>query len=674
MPIPATAVTAAQALQRAAAQSAAPQTRLIAGPGTGKSSVIEQRVCWLLDQGVPPAEIYAVSFTRASARDLQARVVSLCQQQGHGALVGQIRVSTLHSLALRILRAAGLLTRFPTDPLVLDDWELENIFDGEFGDHSGIGSKIRREDIRRYHEAYWSTGNYLPANYLPPNPPITQTEAATFLGFHGPRTQSYACVLPGEIVRQCVQEMNAGTIDPVQLMHMRHIIVDEFQDLNPMDLEFVHSLANQGVILFAAGDDDQSIYSFRFANPMGIQDIPGRYPGCGLHQLNDCFRCMPDVLGAANVLITSFPPHNRIPKNSASLYSQCNPPVSGIVLRWRFQTGGVEASGIASSCRALIDAGINPRDILILLSNKRALERELAAQLTGAQVPIDSSLAESFLSTSAGRLVLALLRIVCDGDDYVAHRTLLGERAGVGIRTCNEICAAVIGNGLNFRDIFYHGLPVGVFSTRATRALDAGRMVCALVATWQPTDTLGQRAADLTTVVNAALRPQEAVLWQNYQNGLPADITLHELRDFMWADNDEQQAVILATVFTRLGRPVPEAHVLPQRVRIMTMHGAKGLSAKVVFIPGLEENILPGPWRAPYPGLVLEAARLLYVSITRARAVCILTCARRRFMNGGWHTQVPSRFDSHLGGPFVDRATGFARHEIQAVAVECGLI
>ena len=102
----------------------------------------------------------------------------------------------------------------------------------------------------------------------------------------------------------------------------------------------------------------------------------------------------------------------------------------------------------------------------------------------------------------------------------------------------------------------------------------------------------------------------------------------------------------------------PLEAVLPERVRIMTMHGAKGLSGTIVFIPGLEDTILPGTKRVPYPGLVLEAARLLYVSITRARAACIMSNAYRRFFNGRNVAQAPSRFTASLGGTFQQRACG----------------
>ena len=125
--------------------------------------------------------------------------------------------------------------------MVLDDWELENTFDAEFG-HSAHVGKRRREEIRREHEAFWNTGAWGSASYIPANPPITAAERASFAAFHGPRTQTYSCVVPGEIVRQCLEHIQAGTLDPVALSHMQQLIVDEFQDLNPVDLQFVDEM------------------------------------------------------------------------------------------------------------------------------------------------------------------------------------------------------------------------------------------------------------------------------------------------------------------------------------------------------------------------------------------------------------------------------------------------
>ena len=197
--------------QQAAAHDPREQVRTIAGPGTGKSFTIEERVCWLLAQGASPRSIAAVSFTRASARDLERRIRDACESQGHDH--AEIRISTLHSLALRALKARGALNAYPVDPRVLDDWELRHIFDDEFGHSAGIGTVKRRAAIRVDFEAFWSTGSPgVPGSQKPPDPPITAQERAKFTAFHGPRTQLYACVLPGEIVQRCVQMMEAGLL------------------------------------------------------------------------------------------------------------------------------------------------------------------------------------------------------------------------------------------------------------------------------------------------------------------------------------------------------------------------------------------------------------------------------------------------------------------------------
>ena len=143
MPITPDQIQQAQAVQHTAAHDASRQVRVVAGPGTGKSFAIEERVRWLLEQGVDPTAIWGVSFTRAAARDLRDRVHAYCSRRGL-PMAEIVRVSTLHSLALRALRAARLLEAYPTEPLVLDQWELENVFDAEFGQVAGLGEALGR--------------------------------------------------------------------------------------------------------------------------------------------------------------------------------------------------------------------------------------------------------------------------------------------------------------------------------------------------------------------------------------------------------------------------------------------------------------------------------------------------------------------------------------------------
>jgi len=678
MPITPAQIHAAQLVQHTAAHDPAPQVRLIAGPGTGKSFAIQERVAWLLGSQTQPSEVFVVSFTRASARDLRDRIVAYCTPLGLQG-VSQVSVSTLHSLALRSLRAAGLLV-YPADPLVLDDWELDNLHDREYSSSTGFragragsgSTPTRAKEVRLDYEAFCGTGVWEPAGYVLPSQPVTRSERQAYASFHQSRTQLYSYVLPGEIVRQCVENIQAGVLDLPQLLHIRHLIVDEYQDLNPSDIAFVDALIHSGVIAFVAGDDDQSLYSFRYASPLGLQLFHQRHPGMSHHQLSDCFRSTPNVLAPALELINSFADPTRVPKQLSSLYVNAQPAVPGVVHRWRFRSGTSEARAVAESCRDLIGAGMHPREIMILLSNTRATLPSLRQALRVAGVPYQSPRAESFLDTREGRFAFALLRIACDPDDYVAHRVLLGACPGVGPTTCDILAQAALSHSLNYRRLFYDPIPVGVFRRRELRALQAARTLCATVSQWNPADTIAACIGQLDHTVRLVLGDHAADQLALELAPLPAGATLQDARDFLWADNDEQRGALLHAIYDRLALTEPAGGFLPPQVRIMTMHGAKGLGATVTFVPALEEQILPGPHRQPYPGLVLEAARMLYVSITRARAACILSFADKRYIYGAVSDHTRSRFVIHLAGPFLRRASGLSTGEVSQIKLSAG--
>jgi ATP-dependent DNA helicase UvrD/PcrA len=166
---------------------------------------------------------------------------------------------------------------------------------------------------------------------MAPQPPVTEEERRHFELFHQPTARVYSAVLPGEIVRQCVQAATTGLINPVDLLGIHHLVVDEYQDLNPTDIEFVDQLARGGVHVFVAGDDDQSIYSFRHESPLGIQRFTEKYPQAAAHALRHCFRCTPEVLQAATHVILNNASPNRIAKALVSLYENADPPNRGAV-------------------------------------------------------------------------------------------------------------------------------------------------------------------------------------------------------------------------------------------------------------------------------------------------------------------------------------------------------
>jgi len=669
IPVPFTPqqVADAQTTQLAAAEDAHAQIRVLAGPGTGKSRSIEERARWLLSNGVQPTNIVAVSFTRAAARDLEGRIRKYGVDHGVQGMA-QVRVGTLHSVALRILKRAGLLAAFPVDPRVLDDWELSNIFDPEFGQQYNVTSKRRRTEIRRQHEAFWNTGAWNPPNYTPPDQPITAQERQRFSQFLESRGQLYSCVLPGEIVRKCVDVSAAGVVNLFELLNAQHLIADEYQDLNPSDLEFIDILAREGVTLFVSGDDDQSIYSFRHALPKGIQDFHHKYPDAGLHTLNDCFRCTPAVLNSAYSVVTAFPDPDRLDKDVTSLYANAQPPVQGVVHRWRIPNAQLEANAIADSCRDLIASGIPANQIMILLSSIPSLGQGISDALAAAGVPAPVLRPTAFADTPVGRLGLAALRIVGDEDDYVGLRTILGLRSGTGIATCNAIANAVHNNNLNLSEVFRAILPAGVFSKGQLKALNFARATIAELDTWSDEELLGGRRLALRDMIVESLGIDAAAQWSAQTGPLPDQMTLAEPRQYVAAPSEWDQRRVFLEASVRLGLAQIEDAVEVPTVQLMTMHSSKGLSAQVVFVPGLEEGLLPGPKRAPYPGLVSEAARLLFVAMTRARFACIASYAQYRITHGKLVGQTPSRFCAHLGGPFLQQQTGLTAQEVNLIA------
>ncbi|HQJ32671.1 MAG TPA: ATP-dependent helicase [Anaerolineaceae bacterium] len=677
MPITQQQINKAEVNQNSAAFDSNPQVRLIAGPGTGKSSVIEKRILWLLQNGTLPSNIFAISFTRASSQDLMKRVKKYCED--HGRPEGRnVSITTLHSLALRTLSMAGLLT-YPGTPSILDDWELKNIIDSEFSVHSGYtsGNPIngypprRCEDIRRDFEAFCGTGQWNPVNFIPPTPPISPQERQNYQTFHLSRTKIYSCLLPGEIVQKCLEYMRANTLHPENLLNIHYLIVDEYQDLNPLDIEFIDRLTQNGVNTFVAGDDDQSIYSFRFASPSGIQLYHQRFAGASDHSLHDCFRCTPFISNSARTLINHYGGQHRIPKNISSLYENSVPPVNGTVYLWHFKRGNQESRAIAQSISSLINRGIDPKQIMILLANSKIQLQPITSELDGLNILYESPREESFFDKKAGRFVIGLLRLACHTDDYFAYRLILGSRPNIGPTSCNNIAELVETNNLNYQDIFRNPIPNGVFSTRLINIINDVRNICNLISSWQPDNLLSCRVAEITQIIQNIFGQVEVQEWQNKIAQLPQATTLKELLDYILTDNSEQRENILKDIYSRLQIPYTGQQGNDQKIQIMTMHGAKGLSARIVFIPGLEQQILPGLKRIHYQGLIFEAARMLYVSITRARASCIISFADNRYYFGKNYRQTPSDFTSFLNGVFSNRTQGLTDNELDEIVQDC---
>jgi superfamily I DNA/RNA helicase len=555
----------------------------------------------------------------------------------------------------------------------MDEWEQEHVFDAEFAAAAHI-SRQRAGEIRAAYEAAWNTLNEGPLQ------PVTPEEQQSFAAFHSATKQTYAALIPGEMVRECVDQIQAGLIDPAALSGATHLLVDEFQDLNECDQTFIEKFAARRVTLFLAGDDDQSIYSFRHAAPHGIVNIPQRYPGASTHILPDCFRCPPSIIGAG----LGFVARNqvRVPKQITSVYAGRVPPLMGRLEAWRFADGLAEAAALAESCRELIRSGVSPAQILILVASRDTQSPLIEEALARVDVPFSSPRGRGLKMSMPGRAVLALVRIIASDEDYVAYRDLLGCRYHVGPAAALRIKTACTLNNLNFRDLFAQQIPAGIFNAVDTATLTGITGVRAVARGWALQDTVGNRDAGFQELLAMALGPgtrpagEAIALWRDeIASILGSDATLDEALSFVGADNEAEQQVVLDALQNRLSVTAP-ARARP-RVRIMTYHSAKGLGAAVVFAPGLEVGLMPSRQALQSPGLFEERRRLLYVGITRARVACFISLAITRIgaqaqrLGSRWQLRMPpSPFLGELGLGALPRPGGLTPAEAAAVAAD----
>jgi DNA helicase II / ATP-dependent DNA helicase PcrA len=673
---------AAEQRQFLAAQDPAPRVRLVAGPGTGKSKTIEKRVAHVLNSGAIPQNVYVISFTVAASAELRERIETYCANLPCAAAAALVRVSTMHSLALRILRSANLLTTlYPADPTVLDDWERKHIYDIELA--STLACRPgRAEEIRLAHDAAWQTLNPHFVNQAA----ITPVEVQGFNVFHAARGNLYCCVLPGEVVFKCVDAIKLGQIQAAQLPQVDHLIVDEFQDLNACDQQFVSYLSNRGGILFVAGDDDQSIYSFRHADPTGIVQFTVRYQGASPHELVDCFRCTPSILAPAIRMIAFNP--GRLPKNPVSLYLNAQPPVIGTLQVWSFATQQDEAEAIAQSCEQLIRSGLRGEEdqILILISDRGLQLNAIAQALGNLGLPYDPPPGEDLLENDGIRAVNCLIRIANDistaTPDYVAHRALLGLLAGVGPVTAKNVGDLCMLHNQNFHNLFYLPAMPNWLIGRALNAVNRLIAIIQSLQVWSLTDTIAARQQEIAQTLQTIFQGSNQAgnhlaTWMTLSGSLPADMTMQELSAFFSADTDSDRQAVLELVNKRLGVVALQPPAQPKRIRILTMHGAKGLSGKVVFIPSVEQGIMPSFRALQAAGLVIEQRRLFYVSVTRAMAACIISHATLHTGAAAFrlrqqpNVMLPrSEFLNQMGEPSVNRITGLTTVEAAQIVAD----
>lgn len=360
--------------QRNAASHAGQHARLLAGPGTGKTFTLTRRIIRLFVELKKPAEsILAFTFTKFAAAELRRRVAAEVGVPSKKLKLP--RISTLHSYALRELLRNESRTKLPQPIRIADDWEEERIVIEEM---QALMAKSKADTRKLFAQ--------LSADWQQLSADRTDWERTfpdpKFLGAWREHRGIYGYTMRAELVYQLKTSLEEHALQiegpPA------HVLVDEFQDLNPCDLAVVSQMANLGCEIYGAGDDDQSIYGFRFAEPEGIRRFPNEFKPSDQLELIHCKRCDKAILDFALYVARQDP--RRIEKR---LVPDSTEP--GQVEILSFADQGAEAVGIGKISRWLTKRkGLKPEDILMLLRSDRnkVFSAPLEAALVSVGVPV----------------------------------------------------------------------------------------------------------------------------------------------------------------------------------------------------------------------------------------------------------------------------------------------
>jgi len=551
---------------------------------------------YLIDElGVDPSHILVVTFTRKAVEELRERILPSIPQGDDPP-----RVSTLHGFALRqLLRNADLVNALPKPLRVADDWEEAEIIVPDLQRLLNRTKKQVAADLAAM-SADWDS--------------LTDAELqidGTFIAAWRRIRDVYGFTLRAEMVYRLKRAMEQHGEFELE-GQFKHVIVDEFQDLNACDLAIIRSLAGMGASVFCAGDDDQSIYGFRQASPAGIRSFTTDYADTEDHKLSLCKRCDRAILDAAEYVANQDlqrEPKALKPENGG-----------GVVRLYSNPSQTAEATRIAKVCRELHDANHAYPAIAVLLRSDylRRFSRPVVDALKAAEIPVAAHGTAHPLTEQATRRLYALARLTVSPEDSLAVRTLLQLTPGIG-----DGCIVAL-----------EGLAV----QRVERYAATVRAV-ALDPTLLP--PVGSRVAKAWSTIEAATKELSPFVE-------PVDgVGLDELRAAFAAAADLLQVSSHAgdDIFSLIGEPQPaslsdllsrtmtvsdrlEPQLSTDSVNIMTMHQAKGLTFDCVLIPGLEDELLPG--KHDDPEEEGDERRLLYVSMTRARHALALFYATRR--------------------------------------------
>ena len=629
---------------------------VIAGAGSGKTRVLTYKIAYLLQQGVKPWSIMALTFTNKAAREMKERIGKLVGQE----LAQHLYMGTFHSIFSRILRAEAQHIGFTNNFTIYDESDSRSLIK-TIVKEMGLDEKVYKP-ASVHSRISMAKNNLMNAENYARDKESYQADQRAKMPRLGEIFITY--------VQRC-QQANAMDFDDLLTLTFKlfqehedirkkyadrfdFLLVDEYQDTNHAQMRIVMQLCKEKERVCAVGDDSQSIYSFRGANIDNILNFQKHFKGAKLFKLEQNYRSTQSIVEAANSLIKHN--SNQIPKD---VYSK-NDKGEGLIYKPAY-SDKEEALIVCREIKRIKRQDDCQYSDFAILYRTNAQSRSFEEEFRKQGIPYRIYGGLSFFQRKEIKDVIAYFRLVANPDDEEAFKRIINYPArGIGNTTVAKIAACALDNHVSFWQVISSPEHYGLGVNKGTLAkLESFRLMIsgfveksASMNAFDLGDTIVKESGISADIYKSGSRdPEDLARQENLEEllgGMQSFVeeSREEGREQEAYLTDYLQGVALLTDLDSKGDDDEP------RVSLMTVHASKGLEFPTVFVVGLEENIFPSAIVSTLRELE-EERRLLYVAITRAEKHCVLTSAKNRFRYGKMEFGNPSRFIKEIDSAFI---------------------
>ncbi|HVB35575.1 MAG TPA: UvrD-helicase domain-containing protein [Patescibacteria group bacterium] len=622
------------------AVEAAKSLVVVAGAGTGKTRVITYRVAWLISQGVRPEAILAVTFTNKAAGEMKERIRALVPQAG-----GMPWVGTFHSFCARLLRQDGPLIGIPRDFAIYDDEDQTSVVRQalrQLGhDERQFSPRSLREPISYAKNNGWDAERMRQQAF-----DKRDRLAADVFDLYQAALKQAGALDFDDLLLDAVRLLRSGD-EALGRWRGRfgHIVVDEFQDVNEKQYELVRLLAAENCCVCVVGDEDQSIYSWRGADPGILQRFLKDFPGAKVLRVETNYRSTQTILDAAAAVVA----HNtsRLGKTLTATRA------GDQLVRFHEALGGTEeAAFVVAEIGRLRLADPAARAAVLYRTNFQSRPFEEACRRAGLVFRVVGGF--GFYERAEVKDLLAYARLAVNPNDDVALARVINTPArGIGAKTLESLRTEAIRNGTSLWAAL--GAACEAAPNRSAMALAAFRDLI---------EDLRARREDLKPAELLRELASRTGYLESLERQDRAEFTdrAGNIKELVAAAEEAQEQGETLLEFLDRAALISDADSYDEQapVTLITLHSAKGLEFDHVFLVGMEEGLFPHSRSMTSEPAIEEERRLCYVGMTRARKTLTLARAqyRRSYDRRSQAATTPSRFLAEVPAELVETVMG----------------